>query len=501
MAGLVFTEGCEVVLYSLDWLQPGEVFPPASEVARLDRYRSNLRVFAGDGIALEEEYAPYISRIQTVITNFGEYYQFPVILNYQRLMTIKMADLVCGELPIITANSEERNATLLDIREDTQFDEKLYATVIDISRYGDAVWRIYKGENGKNNFTCWDPGMWFPIVSQDGTNRITHQVICWTVNRGTEEKPDWYLCAQVHEVGFYTYLELSIDHKTGVLGPVVESRVVPTGLKVNAVINLRAHATSDTVYGYDDYLAVDSILAELMVRIAQISTILDKHADPAMTGPVSMLKMDEETGRTYLETGKFYAVSPGEEQPKYLTWEGELGSSFKQIEMLLNQLYVLSEMGAAILGTADSGSQAVSGTAMRFKMVAPLAKARRISSSLSLPVRSLFAALSTIGYEPLDRKDISIEWEDGLPDDPRENAELAKLVSGAKKLMPLELAIVEYFKRTDKEAKRWIEMLKEQEPETGEDVNKPGPQDGTGVNPQRKGSETGLVGFHGLTNK
>ena len=34
-----------------------------------------------------------------------------------------------------------------------------------------------------------------------------------------------------------------------------------------------------------------------------------------------------------------------------------------------------------------------------------------------------------------------------------------------------------------------------------DDPNKPGPQDGTGVNPMKKGSTTGLNDFHGLQNK
>jgi len=33
------------------------------------------------------------------------------------------------------------------------------------------------------------------------------------------------------------------------------------------------------------------------------------------------------------------------------------------------------------------------------------------------------------------------------------------------------------------------------------DPNKPGPQDGTGVNPQKKGSETGMNNFGSQSNK
>ena len=167
---------------------------------------------------------------------------------------------------------------------------------------------------------------------------------------------------------------------------------------------------------------------------------------------------------------------------------------------MINQLYILSEMGAALLGGQDGSSQAISGTAMRFKMVNPLAKARRIANALTRPVRQLFAGLS----KQLQYENISVLWSDGLPDDPRENIENAKLASGAAQMMPLEKAIMEYFNRSNDEAKQWIQMiLAEREllqPDAVEDPNHPGPQDGTGVNSSAKGSVTGLNNFRSATN-
>ena len=69
--------------------------------------------------------------------------------------------------------------------------------------------------------------------------------------------------------------------------------------------------------------------------------------------------------------------------------------------------------------------------------------------------------------------------------------------------MPLEIAIMEYFGRSNEEAKTWIKMLEQEALARNEEenpVNHPGPQDGTGVNTDRKGSETGLQSFHGLNN-
>lgn len=546
------------MLYNMEWLQPGKQFPPSNEKERIVRYHQNARLFDGDhfddpefrsrvpaGISAEVHVSLYekcAQRISRVIGNWDEIISFPTLLNYQRLMTLKVADLVCGEHPSISGVTPKENAAIRDVRDTSDFDAKLYATVIDISRYGDAIWRVYKDYDSKMNFTPWDPTQWYPIVKQDGTNSIEAHCLCWIENRSKDPyRPDYYLHTQIHPVekaGSYTYKVFHMDADGATIKDLVSSTDVKTGLKQCAIQHLKAFMSTNSVYGYDDYMPLDSILAEIMTRVGQISAILDKHADPNITGPVSMLKRDEKTGELYLDTGKFYAISPGEDKPEYMTWDGQLTSAFKQLEFLVNQMYILSEMGAALLGGQDGSSQAISGTAMRFKMVNPLAKVRRIANSLSRPVRQLFSVLSSTAevdesefespdFEaqapkesfaqpkalvlPIPYRKISVFWADGLPDDPRENVEICKLATGATKMMPLEKGIMEYFGRSNEEALQWIERIHKESEESmidsqtpknkNEDPNKPGPQDGTGVNPVKKGSDTGLKSFHSPTNK
>lgn len=529
------------MLYNMEWLQPGKSFPPIRETGRIKRYRQNAQLFDGDHFAdpkfrTHDEhcedcvnlYAMCASRISRVIGNFNDVVSFPTLLNYQRLMSLKMADLVCGEYPIVSGATAAENMALKDVRDVSNFDAKLYSTVIDISRYGDAVWRIYKDWDGRFNFTCWDPTQWYPIVRQDGTNSVQYHCICWRENKSKDiEKPDWYLHVQVHsceptEFGYYTQYLYKLASNGSTILDLVSTEQILTGLKRCAVMHVTAFSTTNSVYGYDDYMPIDSILAEIMTRVGQISGILDKHASPNITGPASMLEVDPSTGEYHLQSGQFFAVSQGEEHPEYMTWDGQLSSAFKQLEFLINQLYILSEMGAAILGGQDGSSQAISGTAMRFKMVNPLAKARRISNALTRPVRQLFESLSVDAEVdadelvlPIPYRKISVFWADGLPDDPRENVEICKLATGATKMMPLEKGIMEYFGRSNEEAAQWIEQIRDeteqnmqiiQQQSSSEDVdeeddpNKPGPQDGTGVNPSRKGSETGLTNFHSSTN-
>lgn len=530
------------MLYNMNWLSEGNAFPPTSEVPRLDRYAQNAMLFDSEHFSDPKfrhrdiptlTFAMYdacAKRISQVIGNFDDIISFPVLLNYQRFISIKMADLVAGEHPLITGKNAEENAKIKWITDNTNFYEKLYSIVIDLSRFGDCPIRVYKDEyTGYYDFTIWDAGQWFPIVTQDGTYRISKHCLAWMENRSPDDnQKDYYLHVQVFDVHEPSKIEYYVFHngsEGSKIGRLEQGypQIINTGFDKCPVFNLRPYAVSGTVFGYDDYVPIDAVMAEIITRVSQISVILDKHADPAMTGPVSMLKKDSKTGEFYLERSKFYGINEDDTPPSYLTWDGQLTASFDQLEFLINQLYTLSEMGAAITGGIDSSGNAVSGTAMRFKMVNPLAKARRVTNSLTDPLRKMLSVLCSNmpdideeTAEPGDGEDtslpyghISIQWKDGLPDDPRESLEMAKLASGESKMIPLEEALMAYLGKSQAEATQLAQKVREllqqnatsSTQSTESVVNKPGPQDGTGVNPAKKGSKTGINNFRSENNK
>lgn len=494
------------MLHDLSWLEVGQAFPPSVELERIQRYDENRRMFRLKHLDndISEYYKDCCTRITQVVGNFEEIISFPVIFAYQRLLSLKTADLVCGEYPSIKSQKDEATNLIQNLRDEVEFDSQLYATVLDLSCLGDAVWRIYKDEDSeKGTFTVWSPRGWFPIVRDDGTRRITEHVLCWSQNVGTLDAPRWNMTAQIHTKG--QYVQRVFDTGTAgtqILKEIKPAEVIKTGIEGFAVINVRAFMTSDTVYGQDDYTQIDSLVSEVMVRVGQISKILDKHADPALTGPVSMLSTDEDTGRTYLKTGSFFATSLGEVQPKYLTWDGQLDASFRELEILLQQLYILSEMGSALLDAASGTSQAISGTAMRFKMVNPLVKARRITNALTLPVKRLLVQVASLGHGKLLLEDLSILWKDGLPNDPREIAELAKLLTGTEQIDTLENVLQTYYDKSSADAKELIKRILEEKEKfkdtTEADPN--APQDGM-KQPDNKGSELGLNSFSDVNKR
>lgn len=537
------------MLYDLDWLQPGKSYPPSSEKDRITRYAQNATLFDNDQFSDNKFrsnsngpgvlartcglYDTCVNRIAQVVGNFSDIISVPVLLNYQRFMSLKEADLVAGEHPLITGKDDAENAKIKWILDNTNFYEKLYSIVIDLSRFGDCPIRIYKDPaTDTYTWTIWEASGWQPIVSKDGTYTITKHVLSWIENRSTDDNaPEYYQHFQIFDVSQPNRIEKRVYYAGSdatTIGSLVatESFVESNGFTSCPVMSLRAVAVSGTVYGYDDYVPLDAILTEIIVRVSQISAILDKHADPSMTGPISMLSVDRTTGERYLKLSKFYGINEGDTPPSYLTWDGQLTAAFQQLEFLINQLYILSEMGAALTGGIGEGSNAVSGTAMRFKLVNPLAKARRVSNSLTLPMRKL---LSTIGSNlpdideetgepgsgpdtPLPFGHISIDWQDGLPNDPREQLENCKLASGEEKLIPLEEALMQFMSKSQAEANELVQRVREQtlaeqqqlnQMEIAKEnaTNQPGPQDGTGVNPQKKGSRTGLNDFPDENNR
>jgi hypothetical protein len=196
----------------------------------------------------------------------------------------------------------------------------------------------------------------------------------------------------------------------------------------------------------DDYDDLGSIISELEVRVGQIARILDKHSDPNMYGPASALEENPTTGEmTFQGGGKFFPLDVGDTPPGYMIWDGQLNAAFKQIELLMEQLYTLSETSAAAFGNLKAG-MAESGSALKRLMMAPLAKTNRIRMRLDPALRKaiqLCAALEKAqGMKgAVELPSITIQWQDGLPTD---EMELTNIMTARKQagLISTESAIL-----------------------------------------------------------
>ena len=221
-----------------------------------------------------------------------------------------------------------------------------------------------------------------------------------------------------------------------IIGDMVKSETYKTRLDDFAVIPISNIITSDRATGIDDYTDIDSIISELMVRVGQVSRILDKHASPSMSGPQSALEKDSQTGEWRLKAGNYFPRDTKEDpEVSYITWEGQLAANFTQIEKLINLLYTISEMGSTVFGdNSDIGAQS-SGYKVKMMTQSALAKVNRIRMRFDPALKKAIKLCSQVPAKDiinLTNEKIEIKWEDGTPQDEREMAEIMQIRTGNK---------------------------------------------------------------------
>lgn len=411
------------MLTNLNWLADGAPYPPAAEKERITQYRENEKLF------LTKHSEVWRSDFEAIARRLRKKnYDVETVFNYQQLLSKKTADFVCGEPPTIETEGDTDELTKMLARHG--FNTKLYESVIDLSRFGNAITKIV----GKG-LSIVSPRYWFPIVDLADLKNIIQHVIAYPVNpdsKGTMTE----LYVEIHDIGNVEQRTYSFDGNSNIIGKQKgEPKTLSTGLQDFAIHPLTNITHSGSIYGIDDYAIINSIVAKIMWRLHCADIILDKHSEPSVSGPQSALDFDAKTGMYFLNLANYFTRNSKEDPDvNYITWDGNLESNFKEIEKLLEQLYVLSEMGQAFM-EGGGGGQASSGTALKLRMVSPRIKAARIANMNAAPVKKLIYLLAQVNGVSLDYDTINIKWNDGLPVDEVEQVNNLVNATGGKAIM------------------------------------------------------------------
>lgn len=415
------------MLTSLDFLQIGKAWPPPTEVERLQLYDNNRKLFEGKHGEVFKEWVKLLRDDQKATLE--------IILNWHKRLSTLWADLLLGEPPRITVgdqNSQEQQALERIVR-DNSLVNVAYEVALDVSRYGTGIFKVRFDKRGI--IEAQQPAVWFPVVKPDNVKEVVAHVLAWDYEveeRGLfGARKNRYLQAEIHESGKITTITYLL--RDGAISSEQEQQEVSTGVDDFLVIPVNNILTSDRVIGLDDYSDLDSIIQELEIRVAQISRILDKHADPNMYGPDTALEQNPKTGEwSFRGGGKYFPVGPDDRPPGYVTWDGQLAAAFQQIDLLMEQLYVLSETSAAAFGQLKSGL-AESGTALKRLMMAPLAKVNRIRMRFDPALKKAIRLASELEAaqgmpDAVRLESIDITWQDGLPQDEMQMAQMYSLL-------------------------------------------------------------------------
>jgi len=408
----------------MEFISPGQEWPPKSEAERLSMYAANRLLFEGKHREVFKDWIRLLREDQQATME--------IVLNWNKRLSTLFADLLLGETPRITAGDKgtPEQVALERLFEENSLYLSCYEVALDVSRYGDGIFKVRY--DGRGIIEGQPPAVWFPVCKPDNVKDIVAHVLAWTyeedVQRMLGTKKIKMLKVEIHEKGKITTRKYEIVNDK-IRGLVEDEVVQETGVDDFLIIPVPNLLTTDRSTGLDDYSDLESIIQEIEARAAQISRILDKHSDPNMYGPESALEIDPASGQaTFRAGGKYFPIAEGDKEPGYVTWDGQLEAAFKQIELLMEQLYTLSETSAAAFGQLKSGL-AESGTALRRLMMAPLAKVNRIRMRFDPALKKVLKLASALEVAQGMRNAVKIEqvhidWKDGLPEDYKESTEI-----------------------------------------------------------------------------
>jgi hypothetical protein len=447
------------MLTNLSWLAPGAPWPPAGEKKRLEQYAENEKFF------LTEHNGVWKTAFKKLAEKCKKSnYDADTVLNYHQILTKKTADFVCGEPPKI--ETEGNTDQLVEMLDDQKFFAILFEGFLDVSMKGNGILKFVDKE-----VSVVSPSCWFPIVDSTNLKKIKMHVIAYLTEPDAEGNMT-RLYAEIHTPGSLETRCYEYNHSESKIGAEVQKPVITsTNLEIPAVHALTNLTHSGSIYGLDDYNIINSIVKKIMWRLHCADTILDKHSEPSMSGPESALEYDEKFHTWYVPLGNYFKRAAKEDPAfEYVTWDGNLESSYKEIELLLNQLYILTEMGQAF---ADAGGgNDSSGTALKLRMVSPRVKAQRLAGINNATVKKIIFALATLNGIKIDYKTLTIHWCDGLPIDEVEQIEMLTAATGQKPVMSQYTALK---KRglSDAEVKEELKQIHDEDAAAAPVVNVP----------------------------
>jgi len=366
-----------------------------------------------------------------------------IVANFPGLMSKILADMLFGESVSFDLEDENNQKYVDALIHNNDLMNQLYESAIINSRRG---FDVFKTRIGKRNPL--DPNApdeviieqigadkYFPVFdSKAARNVVVQDVIAVTF----EQDGKCYLHKEIHTPGRIEHEVYVYDPKSERIistvnpeefgYPPVELTKVKQSL-VKAIPNYR----DGEFWGPSDYADLETLFYALANRLTKTDNILDKHSDPILAVPPGVIDEQGKVKKEQLGMFEVDTENPGFNKPEYIVWNANLESAFKQIDKLIELLFMFSEIAPASVG-GDKGGQAESGRALKFKLLSTIRKRNRKISYYDQAIKEmLFTAqdlgkawsVTLDGVKPTAPEIPKIKWGDGVINDQTELTDMA----------------------------------------------------------------------------
>lgn len=460
------------MLTDMTWLAAGMDWPPKDrdEKDRLSEHRRNRAIYNGQHDLVFSKYAQYL-KDRALMEK-----KLVVILDWPRNATSKMMSLCLGDAPdIMVDNADDNLSAAVD-----KLAPVMNEVGVDWSRYGIGLVEIGRDAQGLPRVESWNPENVLIVCTRGDIRTVTQYVLhfYFTVGQRT------YLKIKIHEPGKVTHQLWEIaDARQEKQNPTISgvyantygsmanpqapgaavlrqivmngflrgplpletffaadgmsgtSFVVETGLSGFAVVPVHNQLTSERYYGRSDYGPdVQSLLEGLELAFARRQETIAIHARPTDIVPETACSFDHALQQWIYKSGEtiVYGEKDNPAAIKKLTWDAQQPMVKDQIDDMMNQLISALDLAHELIAeqSTSGGGKAASGAALRLRLIPTLTKVKRLRSALHVAMVEIITDLGEMYGDSIDKDDINIQWNDGIPEDPLESANTRSINAG-----------------------------------------------------------------------
>ena len=457
----------------------GAQFPPQESIERLSRYERMRTLFEGNPLEVYDR-ATEILKDSPHAEQLRKLY---IAVNLADILATKPADLLVGDPPNYESGEDDESAEQVALNqyvEENDLNQLIHESATANGYRGDAWIKTRFGymqdfsELKRLELDLPEDATMEPIIEHVDASSVFPETSRGNVKRFKAvniASIEWvaarkldipYLNVERHIPGYIQYKRYRMTPSTVVnqYGAMIQTFVieeevdtgrdeatVPTGLPHIPVFHAPYKSVDDSWEGIGGLEKIESKLAAINDRLVQIDFILWKHADPTAYGP------DLEGGGNSVQFGgKYIPLTKEDVEPGYMTWNAQLEAAFKELDLLIAAVFIMSETPQWLFGTTmaggnqgGSGTSHTDGGAIKARFMPIISKVRRIRNHYD---RALRDALWTCylfdkqdGNYKGDAVYPKINWKDGIPRNLAEEVEMMQARTGGKPTIDVHSAI------------------------------------------------------------
>lgn len=366
--------------------------------------------------------------------------------NVLGLISLKGADLLFGQQPLLRARESAQQDALAELADRSNLHALFYGCAVDASYEGECFLEACAA-NGRSYLRQVPADEIFPLGTPMPDGQYAAYVRYRVKNAGTDSAPLWLLlqvtylpgrierrCYQLDDAGGRREVTLSGWERTEAMGdddaeypscirdlmPPVLEPVTHTGLAANTITRIpnllvRGRAVSD-------YEGAVDLQDALNAKNSQVGRVLLKHSDPRLAFPEESFGPDG----TVRADHEVFAFADPTRVPKYITWDAELQHAMADRAFVLNQLLVRTETSPVLLGLKE-GAAPDAYKKVRLESFNSLTKAARKAAYWRAGVRRAIGVAQDLenaveGGPRYARGEVAVQLRDGIPSDALEDA-------------------------------------------------------------------------------